>query len=71
MNFARCPEEQNLEVFLCDGSFYFHTICKVEPGEELLIWPSERLSAKLMIPKRVTPRSKQSKTNLLFEVVLN
>jgi len=58
MNFARCPEEQNLEVFLCDGSFYFHTICKVEPGEELLIWPSERLSTNLMIQERVTPRSK-------------
>ena len=62
MNFARFPAEQNVEVFLFEGSFYFRTICKVGPGEELLIWPSERLSAKLKIPKRIMLSNNKRKT---------
>lgn len=61
MNFARCPEEQNVEVFVCEGSFYFRTIQRVAPGEELLIWPTEGLSKKLRIPKIVLSRNNQRK----------
>lgn len=61
MNFARCPEEQNVEVFLKDGSFYFRTIRRVAPGEELLIWPTEGLGRRLKIPKLVIPKTEQRK----------
>ena len=50
-----------MEVFLCEGSFYFRTIQRVAPGEELLIWPTEGLSKKLRIPKVVLPRNNQRK----------
>ena len=61
MNFARCPEEQNVEVFLKEDSFYFRTIRRVVPGEELLIWPTEGLGRRLKIPKLVIPKTEQRK----------
>ena len=66
MNFARCPEEQNVEVFLCEGLFYFRTLHSVSPGEELLIWPTERLSRELRIPNDVTPKTNQRKMQFLL-----
>ena len=66
MNFARCPEEQNVEVFLKDGSFYFRTIRRVAPGEELLIWPTEGLGRRLKIPKLVIPKTEQRKKRFVF-----
>ena len=61
MNFARCTEEQNVEVFLKEDSFYFRTIRRVAPGEELLIWPTEGLGRRLKIPKLVIPKTEQRK----------
>lgn len=61
MNFARFSEEQNVEVFLNECSFYFRTIRRVAPGEELLIWPTEGLGRRLKIPKLVIPKTEQRK----------
>ena len=69
MNFARCPEEQNLEVFIFEGSFYFRTILRVAPGEELLVWPTEGLSKKLRLPKFVVPRNDQRKRSFFVTAV--
>ena len=66
MNFARCPEEQNVEVFLSDGSFFFRTIDRVARGEELLIWPTEGLCRSLRIPNLVTPRVNERKNSFLI-----
>lgn len=66
MNFARCPEEQNVEVFLSDGSFFFRTIDRVARGEELLIWPTEGLCRSLRIPHLVAPRKNERKQSFLI-----
>jgi len=66
MNFARCPEEQNVEVFLKEGSFYFRTIRRLAPGEELLIWPTEGLGRRLKIPKLVIPKTEQRKKRFVI-----
>ena len=72
LNFARYPEEQNVEVFLSDGSFFFRTIDRVVRGEELLIWPTEGLCRSLRIPNLVTPRVNERKNCfLIFRISLN
>jgi len=70
MNFARCAEEQNVEVFLRDGSFFFRTIDRVARGEELLIWPTEGLCRSLKIPILVTPTVNERKTSFLIIQIL-
>ena len=70
MNFARCPEEQNVEVFLSDSSFFFRTIDRVARGEELLIWPTEGLCRSLRIPNLVTPRVTERKNSFLILRIL-
>ena len=60
-----------MEVFLSEGSFFFRTIERVSPGEELLIWPTERLCRSLRIPNFVAPGYGERKNAFLFLYIAN
>ncbi|KAK3749565.1 hypothetical protein QZH41_019703 [Actinostola sp. cb2023] len=49
MRFARADKEQNIELFWYEGSFFFRTTRGVVKGEELVVWPSWRMSKRIGI----------------------
>ena len=53
MNFARCREEQNVELVWCEGGFLFRTLQDIADGEELRVWPTSILGKRLGIPESV------------------
>lgn len=55
-----------MEVFLSEGSFFFRTIDGVSPGEELLLWPTERLCRSLRMPNFVHHGDRERKNSLLI-----
>lgn len=49
MRFAREDREQNIELFWYEGSFFFRTTRGIVKGEELVVWPSKRMSMRIGI----------------------
>lgn len=47
LRFARRDEEQNIELFWYEGSFFFRTTRGIVKGEELVMWPSPRMSKRI------------------------